>query len=781
MTQTEERPGRGTGAGSSPNAIQGVATAEPTAVLPEFVRQLDAAGVPLFVAPARGRGEFDRPKGWQDLTAEGNTERLAAWQPGWAVCAVCGPALTVLDVDPRNGGNPEQVMRFLDERGIRRFANVITPGGGVHYYVAGHPDLRKFIIPELPGVDLQARYANVFVPGTERPKYDGRGYVPTGDLDPALIDGDPAVDQLYELYLEHEAQRVAKDDKRPAAPVWSGGEVSPRAAAYAASALAGEADEVAKTSVGGRQARLYVAAVKLGSLMAGSGVPAETEIRSALLDAAARNGLLAEDGETSVLRQIERGIDYGTRTPRAAREPEPILDIEPEVEPVAPVALDEAHQVFRGWLGEDYDLDALDVVLAAAAVERLDGDPLWLLLISGSGNAKTETVQALSHEAIITSTVSSVGALLSATPKKEHTSGATGGLLRKIGNRGVLVIKDVTSILSMGREQRAEVLAALREVYDGSWHRNVGTDGGRTLSWSGRIVCIGAVTTAWDKAHSVIAAMGDRFVLLRMDSTKGRRAAGRQAIGNTGAEEAMRAELADVAAGVLAGMATEVEPVTEAESERLLDAADLVTLARTAVEYDYRGDVIDAHAPEMPTRFAKQLAQVVRGAVALGVSRERALHLAIRCARDSMPPLRLQILDDLAEHPNSTTNDVRKRLQLPRNTVDRQLQALHLLGVLVCDEDETYGRDGKRVRTRWLYSIAEGIDPDAIRVENPELVPDLLVHAPSPLEESDENEGSTRRATYKSGTNPAMDRHHGRERVLATRADWQAFLDEAEQ
>ena len=43
-----------------------------------------------------------------------------------------------------------------------------------------------------------------------------------------------------------------------------------------------------------------------------------------------------------------------------------------------------------------------------------------------------------------------------------------------------------------------------------------------------------------------------------------------------------------------------------------------------------------------------------------------------------MPPLRLAILDDLAAHTDSTTADVRKRLGMPRNTVDRQLQALHL-------------------------------------------------------------------------------------------------------
>jgi hypothetical protein len=50
------------------------------------------------------------------------------------------------------------------------------------------------------------------------------------------------------------------------------------------------------------------------------------------------------------------------------------------------------HGMFRRWLGAEYDLDAINAVLAVAAVERIDGEPVWLLLISGSGNAKTETV-----------------------------------------------------------------------------------------------------------------------------------------------------------------------------------------------------------------------------------------------------------------------------------------------------------------------------------------------------------------------------------------------------
>ncbi|SNC71555.1 hypothetical protein SAMN05445756_1536 [Kytococcus aerolatus] len=444
---------------------------------------------------------------------------------------------------------------------------------------------------------------------------------------------------------------------------------------------------------------------------------------------------------------------------------------DPTKPPVEPVTLAECHSVFTRWLGADYDLDALDVTLAAAAVERLDGDPLWLLVISGSGNAKTETVQALAGAgALLTSTIRSEGALLSATSKRERSKAATGGLLREIGDRGVLVIKDVTSILSMQRDARAEVLGALREVYDGSWTRHVGTDGGQSLSWAGRVVVVGAVTTAWDKAHAVIASMGDRFVLIRMDSTTGRQAAGRRAIGNTGSEVQMRAELSEAVAGVLARVKpTDGVNVTDEESDRLLAAADLVTLARTGVEFDYRGDVIDAHAPEMPTRFAKQLAQVVRGAVAIGVDRAEAMRLAVRSARDSLPPMRLAIIDDLAAHPDSTTTEVRKRIGKPRATVDRQLQALHMLGVLDCDEEETHvaGKPG----TRWSYRLAEGIDPDALR---PLRVPEMSVPTPNPLEgggkKSVSNETS-RPGTYISGTDdrpmcPCGDRHLAGQREL---------------
>jgi DNA-binding transcriptional ArsR family regulator len=105
----------------------------------------------------------------------------------------------------------------------------------------------------------------------------------------------------------------------------------------------------------------------------------------------------------------------------------------------------------------------------------------------------------------------------------------------------------------------------------------------------------------------------------------------------------------------------------------------------------------------------------MRDAIAIGLSHESGLRLAIRVARDSMPPMRLAIIDDLAEHPYSTPTDVHKRLGKPRATVDRQLQALRSLHVVAPDEET-----GDQ-RTWWHYTLAAGIDPKAL------LVPEISI------------------------------------------------------
>ena len=106
-----------------------------------------------------------------------------------AVCLNTGGVVVVIDVDPRNGGDIEKVRQLLAELKVRVFAAIRTLSGGKHFYVSGHPSLPTVHselpnpdkpdklpkLPNFPGVDIQSFGANVFLPGTLRPKWDGRG------------------------------------------------------------------------------------------------------------------------------------------------------------------------------------------------------------------------------------------------------------------------------------------------------------------------------------------------------------------------------------------------------------------------------------------------------------------------------------------------------------------------------------------------------------------------------------------------------------------------------
>jgi predicted transcriptional regulator len=305
------------------------------------------------------------------------------------------------------------------------------------------------------------------------------------------------------------------------------------------------------------------------------------------------------------------------------------------------------------------------------------------MVISGSGNAKTETVNSVSgvDHTITISTIASEAALLSATSNKKV--GATGGILRRLGDQGVLVIKDFTSIISGDRKARTQILAALREIHDGKWNRSVGADGGQTISWEGRIILICACTTAWDSAYSVVAQMGPRFITIRSSARVGREAAGQRSIRNTGKENIIRSKITQVVTALIndARLDDDDAELSEDEENRLVAAADIVTLARTGVEVDYQGNVIDAHEPEMPTRFVKQLVLIFRGALSIGIERKSALALALRCARDSIPPIRLSVLKDLDANDieECRVTDIAQRLRKPWTTIKRTLEALYVL------------------------------------------------------------------------------------------------------
>lgn len=361
-----------------------------------------------------------------------------------------------------------------------------------------------------------------------------------------------------------------------------------------------------------------------------------------------------------------------------------MLEAQAEPELAAePMTLAEVLNVFRKWLHLP-DTGLVEVTAGAVAANLMVGDPVWLLAVSGPSSGKTEILQSINRlPNVHLASVLTEGALLSGTPKREKDKSAKGGLLREIGAFGHLLCKDFTSVLGMKYEARTAMLSALREIYDGSWTRHVGVDGGRTLSWSGKIGLVAGVTGAIDSHHAVMSLMGERFLLYRQADPD--EAQARRALEHIGDEPTMRAELAAAMAGLFAGlkMPDHAEVLTESERDRLVALAGLAARARSGIERDgHTREIILIPPPEAPARLALSLARLYAGLRAVGVEYDRAWQLVIKVAFDSVPALRRNLVDQLAKVSNADSTTLALAVHHPTVVTRRALEDLTAHGVV---------------------------------------------------------------------------------------------------
>jgi hypothetical protein len=59
---------------------------------------------------------------------------------------------------------------------------------------------------------------------------------------------------------------------------------------------------------------------------------------------------------------------------------------------------------------------------------------------------------------------------------------------------------------------------------------------------------------------------------------------------------------------------------------------------------------------------------------------------------------------------------VRRRIDKPWTTVQREMDGMHMLGLLKCEEveEEVEESEADRRKTKWLYSLADDFDEDTL-------------------------------------------------------------------
>ncbi|MHB1582502.1 MAG: helix-turn-helix domain-containing protein [Acidimicrobiales bacterium] len=351
------------------------------------------------------------------------------------------------------------------------------------------------------------------------------------------------------------------------------------------------------------------------------------------------------------------------------------------------------------------DLGALHAVLATVAANRMDGEPVWLLLIGPPASAKTETVETLVElpEVFTLSTTTKAGLLSGST-----ANGGTGGALIAAGERFVLVIKDFTTICSEQASTRSEVLAIFRELFDGRVERAVGSGGGRVLKWRGHAGCIACSTEAVDGVD--MANFGERWLRYRLpkSSDDDRFLTGIVALENLGRQRDQRVRRTEAVTAFFADLDLPDRPSAGPieEQDRLIELADLGSRCRSGVVWGggHGDEIVQVPASEEVPRLLGELGQLSAGLVVIGVTDAERWRLLTKCALDGMATVRRCVLDILMETTvDLTTATVAARCRLPGSSVRRHLQELSALGL--CDLNG--GHPERWCASGWLRSAWE--------------------------------------------------------------------------
>lgn len=345
------------------------------------------------------------------------------------------------------------------------------------------------------------------------------------------------------------------------------------------------------------------------------------------------------------------------------------------------------------------DRALIPVFAGTLLAHQLDGEPVWLLIVAPPGGTKTELLRTLyGYSGIFPLSELTARTLASGL----DTASGDPSLLGRLSDE-ILVLKDLTTVLELHREERQAIFAQLREVYDGRFDKVWGT--GKEFHWQGRLGFVAGVTPVIDRHHAALSVLGERFVMLRAVMPNRNELAGR-AVRGVGNEAEMRAESQAAMHGFLQSRTIAPPALSEDALDKLARVADFVTRARSGVVRDgFRRDLEYAPEPEAPTRLVKVLRSLASG-IALAHDRdtvsETDLAYVLRVAVDSLPDIRRRVIDALAKATirgssdgRVSTSQMSVATQFSSSAIRRTLEDLQALGVVAVE------KGGPGMADRW--------------------------------------------------------------------------------
>ena len=331
------------------------------------------------------------------------------------------------------------------------------------------------------------------------------------------------------------------------------------------------------------------------------------------------------------------------------------------------------------------------------------------MTVGSSSSGKTlvlKSLLGLSSRVRPVSSISGESAFLSGTDRKKVAKDSTGGLLKELGDNGCLVFLDFTTLMSKSSEEVTSILGTLRQMYDGDFIRDVGSEGGRSLRHTGRVGLLAGVTNIIDSKDEVSREMGARALYYRPDQTAGYQESMKAV--NQIYPEQMMADFQNMVVSMFYSANLFVDKpyprrtVDTQTADRIVSIAQFAARARSHVPRDWKtGVVCDVATIEQAPRMAQEMTQLFCGMESLGILEEDCWAVVEKCALDCMTNVRRGILTSIKESeaeaeamgaveaPGNRLDEIARKTQISPMIIGRALEDMEILGLVERTDKES--------------------------------------------------------------------------------------------
>ena len=333
------------------------------------------------------------------------------------------------------------------------------------------------------------------------------------------------------------------------------------------------------------------------------------------------------------------------------------------------------------------DTKRIDVVLAVALSQKMEGIPLWLILVGASGDMKSDQLSALKNfNSFILHNITSKTLVNGYPDKEKHPD------LAPLLHKKIILIFDMAQILKLAPVEKAELWGQLRGLYDGCAGKVSGM--GSQARYEGlKVTLIAGSTPAIDGQILIHQDLGTRELIYRTKGNKNKEKVMEKCFENEEFEEKIKKELTEITTDFLQKTEIRREYIPKNVLDEIKKMAIYLSFMRAPAEYDsFTNEIRNDIYPEEPTRIAKQLKRLFICLMSLSddYPQDRALEVLWEICKSSGFPLRMKIFDYLTScNTELTTSYIADEIHIGKSTAKRELGALWNMGFMDLHRVET--------------------------------------------------------------------------------------------